>query len=126
MGLVYATLKLSNAAREDLRAVEVDALVDSGAVNLCIPQDVAQQLDLRVLETRLVETADGSTHDVDYVGPVEVRFENRVSVGGALVFGNEVLLGAVQMEDMDVLVHPREERLVVNPKHPNFAVSKVK
>ena len=34
--------------------------------------------------------------------------------------------GAIAMQDLDVLIDPRNERLVVNPEHPNFAMSKVK
>jgi len=38
---------------------------------------------------------------VSYVGPVEVKFENRSCFTGALVLGDEVLLGAIPREDMD-------------------------
>ena len=33
--------------------------------------------------------------------------------------GNEeVLLGAIPMEEMDLLIHPSKEELIVNPEHP--------
>jgi len=38
----------------------------------------------------------------------------------------EVLLGAIPMEDMDVLIHPLRQELIVNPEHPYFAVTKLK
>jgi hypothetical protein len=43
---------------------------------------------------------------VPYVGPIEVRFKNRVGFAGALVMGDQVLLGAIPMEDMDLVVIP--------------------
>jgi hypothetical protein len=32
-----------------------------------------------------------------------------------------MLLGAIPMEEMDVLIHPTQNKLVVNPLHPNIA-----
>ena len=40
---------------------------------------------------------------------------------GAIVLGDEVLLGAIPMEDMDLVVLPLERRVAVNPLNPNFA-----
>ena len=63
---------------------------------------------------------------VSYVGPLEVIFENRSCFVGALVIGDEVLLGAVPMEDMDLIVSPAHQKLVVNPESPNFPHALVK
>ena len=126
MGLVYATIKLANDLRPDLEPVEVVALVDSGALNLCIPAAIAAQLDLRVRRRRFAELADGSLHEVDIVAPVAVTFGNRFTSTTAAVIGNEVLLGAIPMQDMDVLIDPRSEELILPPERPNFALTKVK
>lgn len=123
MGIVNASIKLRNPRQEVLREIEVDALVDSGALHLCIPERVALQLGLKELYKREVTTADGREHLCAYVGPIEVVFENRGCFTGALVLGDEVLLGAVPMEDMDVLISPAERRLIVNPKSPNIPLS---
>ena len=96
---------------------------------LCIsrvPEHVAlSQLALALdeLYQREVTTADGGKHLVPYVGPVAVKFENRGCFTGALVRGDRVLLGAVPMEDMDVLVWPATQKLIVNPASPNIATS---
>ena len=34
---------------------------------------------------------------VPYVGPIEVRFKSRVGFAGALVMGDQVLLGTIPM-----------------------------
>ena len=125
MGLVNADLKLSNPAR-DVQPLHVRSLVDTGAMNLCIPEHVAVQLGLVELFKREVTIADGSTRLVPYVGPVAIEFENRGCVTGALVLGDEVLLGVVPMEDMDVLVSPATQTLIVNPENPNIARAIVK
>lgn len=123
MGLVRADIELANARDDALRPMSVNALVDSGALHLCIPQQVADQLDLPVLDRRQVTIADGNSHTVDYVGPIRVRFQNRQCLVGALVLGNETLLGAIPMEDMDVVISPSRQSLTVNPNSPNIAAS---
>ena len=55
-----------------------------------------------------------------YVGPIRIAFENRNCFVGALVLGDEVLLGAVPMEDMDLVVQPKLLKLSVNPDSPNI------
>jgi clan AA aspartic protease len=126
MGTVYANIELSNLLRSDLTPVNIDALVDSGAINLCIPEIVQRELGLEIVRKRVVQMADGSLVECGVVEPISVRFENRRTTTTALVIGDEVLLGAIPMQDMDVLIDPRNERLIVPPERPNFALSKVK
>ena len=68
--------------------------------------------------------ADGRVVQVPYVGPLELRFENRVGFTGALVMGEQPLLGAIPMEDMDLAVVPRTRQVVVNPESPDAARSR--
>jgi len=126
MGLVYSKIKLSNPRDEKLLPVEVNCLVDSGALLLCIPESIASQLNLETIALRDVETADGKVHSLPYVGPIRVDFENRCCFVGAMVLGNEVLLGVVPMEDMDVLIDPTTQKLIVNPMTPNKPMYKIK
>lgn len=123
MGLVHAEIELANAREDALLPMTVRALVDCGALHLCIPQHVATQLELPVLDRREVKVADRNAHAVDYVGPVRVKFANRQCLVGALVLGDETLLGAIPMEDMDVMISPSRQSLAVNPNSPNIAVS---
>jgi clan AA aspartic protease len=126
MGLVTAQLILSNPRDTSIEPIEVPALADTGSVFLCIPEHVRLQLRLETLQEREVVLADGSCISVPYVGPVVVRFKNRLGVMGALVLGNEVLLGAIPMEDMDLVVDPRKQSIDVNPASPNIASGIVK
>ena len=126
MGLVTADLILSNPRDSSIEPIEVPALADTGSVFLCIPEHVRLQLKLDVLQEREVSLADGSFVSVPYVGPVLVRFKNRIGVVGALVLGNEVLLGSIPLEDMDLVVNPRTRTVDVNPASPNIASGIVK
>jgi len=126
MGLVNAEIILSNPVNRQLKAMTVTALVDSGALHLCIPQHVAIQLELKELEKREVTLADGSKRLYSYVGPIEINFNSRHCFVGAMVLGDETLLGAIPMEDMDLVIHPATRSLAVNPKSPNIPTSVAK
>lgn len=126
MGITYTALRLGNDAREDLEELDAEALVDTGALHLCIPEHVALQLQLKDSGFREVQLADGHVHKVRYVSPVRIEMLGRSCVTGALVMGNQVLLGAIPMEDMDLVVEPSKRRVSVNPLSPNIPMSLAK
>lgn len=126
MGLVQADIKLSNPRKPKLKPLAVKALVDTGAMTICIPEHVAVQLQLPKIEEREVTTADERSHVVPYVGPIQINFENRTCFTGALVIGESVLLGAVPMEDMDLVIAPSGRTITVNPRSPNIPSALVK
>jgi len=126
MGLVNGKLFLKNPRLPDLDPVEVVAMTDSGALHLCIPEHIQIQLRLEAIDSKEVTLADGSKRLVPYVGPIELRFKNRVGFAGALVMGDQVLIGAIPMEDMDLIIVPKTRTLDVNPDSPNIASSIVK
>jgi len=125
MGLVYADIELINPKEQTLKPMKINALVDTGAITLCIPEHIVLQLKLEALEQREVTTADGKKRLVPYVGPIQVRFENRNCFTGALVLGDSVLLGAVPLEDMDLVINPRLQTITVNPESPNIPAALV-
>lgn len=119
MGIIHADLRVSNFARPDLEEITVNALVDTGALDLVIPEHLAIQLRLTDLKPREVHLADGSRKLVRYAGPVKVEMMGRDCVTAAVVMGDQVLLGAIPMQAMDMIVHPRSGQLVPNPESPN-------
>jgi len=118
---VTAKLQLSNPRDPSLAPIEVAALVDTGSVFLCIPAHVRLQLKLEAIDHREVKLADGSRASYPYVGPIVLRFKNRSAFTGALVLGDEVLLGVISMEELDLVVNPRDRSVDVNPDSPNLA-----
>jgi clan AA aspartic protease len=139
MGLTYADIELINAndialakrhviGEEEIKRIHVNMLVNTGAYNLCINETIQEQLDLPFLEKRKGYLANGSIEEYDLVGPIVLKFKNRQTVCNALVLhgDNEPLLGAIPLEDMDVLIHPLRQELIVNPEHPYYAQMKLK
>jgi len=126
MGVVSPEVTLRNPRKPDLAPVKVEALADSGSLHLCIPEHVRIQLELEEIDKKEATLANDSRELVPYVGPIEIHFRNRVGFAGALVMGNQVLLGAIPLEDMDLVVIPSTRTLDVNPSSPNIATSVVK
>ena len=123
MGLVNAKITLKNPRKPELASVETDALADSGSVHLCIPEHIRIQLELDEIDKKEATLADGSRKLVPYVGPIELRFKNRIGFTGAFVMGDQVLVGSIPMEDMDLVITPKTRMLDVNPNSPNIATS---
>lgn len=139
MGLVYAEIELISSddlalhrrgfiTEDEIRRVRVNALVDSGSYMLVIPQRLKEQLGLSVLGERMATLADEHLVRGAVVGPVEIRFENRRTTADALVLSaeGEVLLGSVPMEDMDVVIDPKQRKLIVNPDYPYIPLTYAK
>jgi len=126
MGYAYADISIKNPKNNKIKPVSIKALVDTGAMTLCIPEHIRLQLGLEPIEKREVTTADGKSHIVPYVGPVQINFENRTCFTGALVLGDSVLMGAVPMEDMDLVINPSTQKVCVNPQSPNIPSALVK
>ena len=124
MGLTRTAIQLRNPLRPEQAALQVPALADTGAMYLCLPLDVAAELGLGELERREVALADGSRRLVPYGGPVEVRFGNRRCFVGAMLMGDEVLLGAIPRSDLDLVIQPLTRTVVVNPASPDMPSSR--
>lgn len=134
MGYVYAEIELingidlvdANRSRidiEEVKRITISALVDTGSIMLAINENIQEYLQLPVVETKRMQLADGQVISCNIVSPVELRFKNRATTCRALVLpGNaEPLLGAIPLEDMDVLIHPQRQELIVNPDYPDMA-----
>jgi clan AA aspartic protease len=139
MGLVYAEITLINGedvmlakrhiiGEEEVKKQTIKMLVDTGAYMMAINETIQSQIEFPFIEKRKVQLADSRVVEYDVVGPVNVKFSNRRATCNAFVLpgDSEPLLGAIPMEEMDVLVHPQRQQLIVNPEHPNYAVLKMK
>ena len=126
MGLARADLKLTNMFKKT--SIEISALVDTGAVHMCVTLAQARQLgfDPEECVTQIVTLADGRQIEVPKIRPVEIAFANRTYATEALVLGDEALMGVLPLEAMDLVIDPRGQRVVVNPEHPNFPVTYAK
>ena len=139
MGLIYADLELVSAGdvelnrqgyikKEMIKKVNITALVDSGAYMMCINEHIRNQMDLMKTGDSEAEMADGTIIKVDVVGPLIVNFKNRTTSCNAMVLPgkSEVLLGAIPMEDLDVVLVPKLQTIDVNPDSPYIPKKKMK
>jgi len=138
MGLVMTKIKLSNAldlhdasqgrlAPDSVRSVEIEALADTGAIGLCIPEEIAESLGVRVFTHRPARTADGRTIEVPVVGGLEIEVLGRAMGGDAMVLprGTQALLGAIQLESLDLVVVPKTGEVIGNPAHPDGPIVRI-
>lgn len=109
--------------KSKIRAMNLNILVDTGAYNLAVNEQIANQLGLVKLTEQAFTLVDGTEQIFDIVGPVDIVFENRETTCRAVLLpgDTEPLLGQIPLEDMDVILLPLEEKMIVNPKSPYMA-----
>ena len=110
---------------DQVRRVEIDGVVDSGATRLVLPTKVAEQLGLPFLKKTGVRYADGRRDTRDVVGEVDVTLFDRNGVfRAALEPGrDDALIGAVVMEDFDLLIDCVSGTL--RPRDPDMIISEL-
>jgi clan AA aspartic protease len=137
MGEVRVQISLTNAVDDALvrrgqmsagqvRTEQVEALVDTGAVNCILPPFVADKLGLARPFRQMAEYADGRHEEVDVTEPVLIDIQGRKVYEECLVLGDEVLIGQTALEKTDLHVDFRSRKLFPNPAHPHQPVVKVK
>jgi clan AA aspartic protease len=132
MGKVMTKIKLTNlndvqdvqtrALRpEQVRVLEIEALVDTGATSLVLPADLVAALGMREIGRRKVRYADGRVEEIPWVGPLQIEILGRVMIGEALVVaaGAMPLIGQIPLENLDLIVDPKSREVSVNPASPD-------
>jgi clan AA aspartic protease len=138
MGQIYADIELINGEdlgmmrrgymdKDAVKKIQVSALVDTGSVMMVINENIQEFLQLPVVARKTAQLANGDLVECDVVSPLELRFKNRETTCRAMVLpGNsEPLLGAIPLEDLDVIIHPQRQELIINPEHPLLAQMKI-
>ena len=125
MGNVYAEITMRNLIdlimartghlkEENVRETTVSSLVDTRAYTLVISEAIRVQLGLEIRGDDWIRLANGEAETVKKVDPVEVQWDNRTMTCQPVVLSgtDEVLLGAIPLEEMDLIVDPKYEQLV--------------
>jgi clan AA aspartic protease len=137
MGIVHAEITLRNAGdvaavqhgyiRENqVRASVVNALVDTGCGSLVITEEVSKALGLTVKRLSRSTLADGSKPYYQVTEPVEIHWKDRETACPAIVVPGteEVLLGAIPLEGLDLMVDPTRQILTgVHGDEPLFIIN---
>ena len=130
MGFTNAKIKVFNygdkvlfqrgfLAKEKIRHLTFDTLVDTGTTALVINQLIADKLGLKIQDTTQATLADGSVVTLNIVGPVWIELMDRYSIQYATVMPaiEQPLLGVLPLEDMDLIIDPRLQQVTTNPRH---------
>jgi clan AA aspartic protease len=125
MGTTYAEITLKNAydkgkVREGLieehevRSVTVQAVVDTGAMSLVINEELQQKLGLKTIKKKFAQIANGQRVPCEETDPVDIIWKDRdISLRAVVIPGaKSVLLGAIPLENLDVMVNPVTQELV--------------
>jgi len=132
MGKVMEKIKLTNSydeekvesgywKPEEVRSIEIEALVDTGATMLILPADVVERLGLTDHGRRKVVYADGRQEEIPWIGGVRLTVLGREMIASALVVpaGTTALIGQIPLEELDLIVDPKSRALRVNPASPD-------
>ena len=109
----------------DVRRTSVEGIVDTGAVSLVIPEEVATELGLRHWGTRTVVYAD-ERREQRPVTDVTIEIGNLTTRTEAIVgpAGSQVLIGQVVLETLDLIADCKNQTLA--PRHPDGPVLAVR
>jgi len=125
MSIIHTEVTLRNAVdvsnfatgiienQNEIRQTTVKALVDTGAWTLVINEAIHDQLGLQVIGTESGTLADGTRNTFNVTGPLEIIWNDRRTICVALVVptADEVLLGAIPLEALDLTINPRKEEI---------------
>ena len=125
MGDVLAEITLKNGGdlvrardghitEQNIRSVTVSALVDTGARTLVINENIRKKLGLTIVDEFSAILAEGTKPSCIVTEPVQIYWNGRSSSVQAWVLPNEedVLLGVIPLEEMDLMVDPANRKLV--------------
>lgn len=106
--------------RKRIRSAEVDAIVDTGAVETLLPQELVEKLGLRLFAKTTVILADDRRIELHRAGPLALSIGDRSMMTECLVgpLGAQALIGQIVMESLDLIPDPRLRTLTPRPESP--------
>lgn len=123
MGKAVEKIRLTNFT-DPTKQVEVEALVDTGATMLLLPEDVIKQLGLRKMREVPVRYADNSIKQKSIYGGIILEMKGREGEFEAIceVEGSQALVGQVVLEVLDLVVNPKTHQVMPDPISPDMLV----
>jgi clan AA aspartic protease len=113
VGITFTRVRVSNPRRPDIGAVELEFLIDTGAIYSALPASNLESLGIVRLERQEFTLADG-THRAYDIG--EAFFELGAKGGTSRVVfapeGATPLLGAFTLESLGLMLNPVTRELI--------------
>ena len=126
MGKVVEKVKLTSLFEPE-KSVEVDAIIDTGATMLVLPQDVIEELGLRKIGERRVRYANNQIQIKSVYRGVILELKERDGIFDVLgeVEGSEPLVGQIVLEALDLIVDPITKTVIPNPRSPDMPMTEI-
>nr|VFK10235.1 MAG: hypothetical protein BECKLPF1236A_GA0070988_100346 [Candidatus Kentron sp. LPFa]VFK28469.1 MAG: hypothetical protein BECKLPF1236C_GA0070990_100656 [Candidatus Kentron sp. LPFa] len=128
MGEVRTTLLLANTLDASKPGLELDGLVDTGAVMPMLPRDVIDKLEIPIIDKAIVTLANEKSEEMDVAGPITMTIGDRKMFGSCLVGAvkSESLIGQIVLESLDLIVDCARGALRTRPESPAYPSYKLK
>lgn len=110
---------------EEIHFDETEAIVDRSNVHSALPMDLVKKLGLDIWRKQVIQFADGREKVVQFTDPVKFQVGDREATVETMIAGDEVVIGRVALELLDLVVDRDQERLIPNPAHPNGPVFRI-
>ncbi len=135
MGKVTARIRVENwldaellaagARKENPRFVEMDALVDTGAVKFYLRASVIRQLGLHPVGEIKSRTMSARSETRRVYAPVSLEIQGRTGRYDVVEVPDSLpnIVGQIPLEDMDWVVDCRNQKLIPNPEHKHGELS---
>jgi predicted aspartyl protease len=126
MGKVIEKVKLSSLF-DPAKSVEVDAIIDTGATMLVLPQNLIDELDLRKIDEVTVRYANNQRQQKSVYAGLLVEIKRRVGSFSALAEeeGIEPLIGQIVLEQLDLIVDLTSRTVMPNPRSPDMPMVEI-
>ena len=119
MGKVVERVRITNIFHPE-KSVEVDALIDTGATMVVLPQDIVDKLGLRKVREVKVRYANNKVEIKPVYRAVIIEIFGREGTFDVIgeEEGSQPLIGQVVLEVLDLIVDPKTRKLIPNPASP--------
>jgi len=126
MGKVIERIKITNLFNLK-KKVEIDAVIDTGATMIVLPQDIVKKLGLKKVRKAKVRYANNKTELKSIYGVVTITIKGRKGNFDVLaeVNGAQPLVGQVVLETLDLVVDPKKRIVAPNPMSPDMPMVEI-
>ena len=126
MGKVVEKIKIINVFEPE-KVVELEAVIDTGATMLVLPQNVANELGLKKIGERRVKYANNQIQLKPVYRGVILELKGRDGIFDVLgeAEGSEPLVGQIVLEALDLIVDPITKTVIPNPRSPDMPMVEI-
>ncbi|MXV79440.1 MAG: hypothetical protein F4X58_10615 [Chloroflexi bacterium] len=138
MGEIFVEIVLENIedrsdarrgliAEEAVRRETVQAVADTGAMMLALPEDLVTRLGLSIVDSITTTYADGRRGELPVSDALSIRIGDRRMATECIVVpeGAEPLVGVLVMERLDLVADPVNRTLGPRPESPDRPLLRV-